>query len=619
MTRSPAWYVVTFTGTMACLLTALMFSSLVSSNDPTIGQIAQQSRLLAPVTRETMEEAGDWSAQDKWRLAHLFVEHRPPRRMKDPRIDSSLVNDFSPFVAPELASLKRRDARSAAPSELILPDHEVRLELGVPRVAEEPKRLVYGPYVREPGADFHSVRPVANYRSRDTRLLVQAEWSFASDCEPVRGPVRRVIPVPEPQWDELPPVTDDRRPDLSFQMSMLREFLPAGEFPARSRFESVEARSEFPESFNPKGPFDQFARDDSPWRRSRLMDDPQRPVESYADRVARGGVVIPDEIPDSDLRQLTAPSFAEVALRLEILGPESAIAGQLNQSSLVVYNEGLREIPLLKVQESLAGLSTVTDAVPPAGVNAIDNMLNRQVQHLEPGKKEKLDLVWRPNAEGKRVHSAVVTANAFVGATTEVVRPVVEQPMPSVAPEPIPEREPAPEPEFESIPLKQPENPSLSFDVQNQPRATVDDLVEIAIVVRNTGDTPLHHVRVVARLPEHLKHRKGTEVEFTIDSLPVRATQNAVLRVVADSPGQAICHFQATADEPTDANSRAIVDIVAKPERIETPRVQPANVTKAEPPKPKSPPVKRPPAPAPANCCCQSQPILIEPGQWFVP
>lgn len=636
--RSPAWYVVTVMGTLAFVLTGLLFFTFVSSHDPTLRDLADRGKQLAPATREHLEEAGDWAAQDKWRLAHMFVDHRPPRRQPVRQIDSRLVDDFPAFAkVPSRRELQRRSGfnsrfeapeRSVTTASVTLPDPEVRLDLGTPRTAEQPKRLVFGPYVRDTSTDSRPVRLASNYRSRDSRLLVQAEWAFASDCdnEPAQRPTRRIIPVPDPQWDELPPipqVTDDRRPDLSFQMSMLREFLPAtGEFPPKSRTATVTAYSEFPASPHQDKRSNPFEFDPSPWSRtSREQPQPERAIESYVDRVG-----VEDEplsaIDDIELRPGTTPSFADVSLRMEVHSPASTTAGQTSQSSLVLRNEGLREVPLLIVRESLAGLQTVTDANPPARFDQFENALERRVDRLEPGKDQRLELVWRPDTEGIQTYSAIVTVQAAVGATTEIVPPVGQQPMPSVAPEPIPVREPErePEPVFEQEPappepVPPAKQPALSFEVQNQPRAIVDDLVEFAIVVRNTGELPLHDVRVVAHLPDQLKHRQGTEVEYNIAQLPVRGTERAVLRVIAQSPGQAICRLHVSADEPAEAKSKAVVDVEPKPLRTE-----PQKITRDEPKPPISVPKRpQPTAPTPPlNCCCQSQPfIFVEP--WDLP
>ena len=655
--RSPAWYLVTATGLLAVLLTVLLFSNFAGKNGSTLGQLASRTAKRIPATRAHLEDAGDWAAQDKWRVAHFFVDHRPNRR-NTLRPSDVVLTDFSessPLIAQ--SSPVRTDPRSRLHPPLRprpIPEQrfteaDVTLELGAPRTAEVPKRLVDGRLVREAGTAVRPIRMASSLRSRDPELLVQAEWALGTDCEsePIRRPGRRIIPVPDPQWDEIPPPIEVRHPDLSFQLSMLREFLPiTGQFPPRSRIDSVSAYSEFPSSFDVSRPVDPLLTEYSPWHKTDAnRPEPELPVESYVDRMGAEEDFTPlvDDL-DRDLQLNPAPSFAEVALGLEIRAPGSSVAGRVSQSSLVIYNNGLREIPQITVREPLASLETVTDAVPPARVDQFENSLERKIQRLEPGRNTELEVFWRPEEIGRRTHSAIVTVMSAVGALTEVVPPVGEQPMPSIAPEPVPALEPEfepepfkepapftepapatepapviePEPAFEPVPLREqnppPEvHPKVTFDVKALPRVTVDELVEIAIVVQNKGDVPLHQVRVVAKLPAQLKHRQGTEVEYTIASLPVKGTERTILRVVAQSAGQAICQLHVAATEPTSADANAVITV--------SPRPVAPTVAKAAPPLRPKPATPLPPRPIPvapsANCCCQSEFMAYDP--WFIP
>ena len=229
--QSPGWYFVTLAGSLTLLLTLLLFIPDIASHDPTLSELAIDGRSAARVTRASLEASGDWSAQDRWRVAHMFVDHRPPRRRPAVRLDSRLVEE--PLVEDSRSFRSRTTGRRvsrtrpwsrdvAVVSEVHTKklDPEVRLELKSPGRAAQMPRLVYDKLVREPGADFDPVRTSSYYRPRDTRLLVQAEWSFDSDCnngyEPPRRPlVRWVIPVPEPQWDEPHAAPRmERHPDL---------------------------------------------------------------------------------------------------------------------------------------------------------------------------------------------------------------------------------------------------------------------------------------------------------------------------------------------------------------------------------------------------------------------
>lgn len=644
-TLSPAWYVVTIMGSTAFVLTSMLFFTIVSSNDPTLGEIAARSRAATTITREHLEAQGDWAAQDKWRIAHMFVDHRPPQSARDLFASLDPSNDLfmpanryaanagSRFQAGTVAPARRTPNSAIVRPVLVEPD--VRLDLARPKLAEEPKRLVYGQLVREPGHEFQPVRTATHYRSRESRLLVQAEWSFESECanEPPRHPVtRRIIPVPEPRWDELPPVEsavpDHRRPDLAFQMSLLREFLPTvGQFPSHSRVDSVSAHSHFPESLQESWSSNRLAERPSPWTRTGPGHRHQVSSGSYADRGDQRDPAEFDVVPDGfdDEPDIAGtPSFAEVALRLELYAPEQAIAGQSQQSHLVLNNDGSRAISKIAVREPLSGLETVTDVEPAARYNRDQNSIERRIHQLESGKARRLGLIWRPESEGGQVYRAFISVEAAVGATTDVIGPAArepefpevepERPMPSIAPEPvpIPERPPVPE-----------EKPGLSLNVQNRPRALVDDLVEFQIVVRNTGDAPLHHVRVHAELPQELRHRQGQQVEYVVEELPIGGSQQAVLRVLAESSGHAVCRLVASADEPVEVRSKAIVEVEAKavvPERPREPLVQAPRRLPPSKPGPIVAAPKRVTAPVPNhNCCCQSQSVGVPFDAWFEP
>ena len=171
----------------------------------------------------------------------------------------------------------------------------------------------------------------------------------------------------------------------------------------------------------------------------------------------------------------------------------------------------------VRVHESLVELQTVTDASPDGRVH--DDLLERDVTHLAPGRDQQLAMKWLPYDEGAQVHRAAVTMHAAVGVTTNIVAPEpmknppprreldprVEQgsfeferprSKPPVEPEPVPEVEPA-------------RHSAISCEVKHVERITVDELVELQIFVRNMGNTPLHDVRIVASVPRGLKHRRG--------------------------------------------------------------------------------------------------------------
>ena len=634
--RSPSWYFVTSAGSLTLMLTALLFFPYIAGHDPTLSELADDGRSAARVTRASLEAAGDWSAQDRWRVAHLFVDHRPPRRRPTVRLDSRLVDEPTDQVSRSTSSrsANRRAGTTPAwsPEAAAAPvahtrqlDPEVRLELSTPNQAAQTRRLIDNKAVREPGADFDPVRTSANFRPRDSRLLVQAEWSLDSDCnntdEPPRRPLaRRMIPVPEPQSDE-PQAAHvsrvERHPDLSFQMELLREYLPSvGEFPPKSRSTSVAAHSEFPHSLDHVRRSPHLPSHSDHWIRSTSHAEHRPLPEAYisrADLHAEGPETV--GFTESDDEDPNLSSFAEVALRLELYAPQSVMAGRPHESSLLIHNEGPTPVSLVRVRESLAELQTVTDANPDARIN--HDELERDVHGLPPGRERRLSVTWLPDAEGSRTHRAAVTMHAAVGVTTNVVAPepasTVEPPTrieSEPIPEPMPMPEPMPEPTIER-------HPAITCEVKHIDRVTVEEIVELEIVVKNTGDTALSDVRILVEVPAELKHRQGAEVEYEIGNLARRGTHKAVLKLLALTPGKAVNRIHVVTHELAESKARAPITIVAKSVSRPTPRApELPRPTPTRTPKPTAKPL---PFPTSGGCCCPGQPVAFLWEPWPIP
>ena len=655
MHRSPGWYFVTSAGSVTLMLTGLLFFPYIASHDPTLGQLANEGASRVRVTRASLERSGDWSAQDRWRVAHLFVDHRPPRKLTLKQLDSRLVEELPATQLLRLdhgrstsrwASVERSARQTPISSVAYATRREpdVRLELNAPSLATQSRRLVYGPLIREPGADYDAAPRASKYRPRFDRFQVQAEWAAGADCrdeyEPRRSPlvrrgspsIRREIPIPEPQWDEprtTPIARTERLPNLTFETELLREYLPGtNEFPPKSHSHSVAARSEFPATLNQRRSANRSttrATHVDNWSRSTSHVEHRPRPEPYISRLhAQGDSAFAVESSDSngliesDDEGSSLSSFAEVALRLELEVPQNAIAGRVHSSSLRIHNEGPTPVSRVRVHESLVELQTVTDASPDGRVH--DDLLERDVTHLAPGRDQQLAMKWLPNDEGAQVHRAAVTMHAAVGVTTNIVAPEpmknppprreldprVEQgsfeferprSKPPVEPEPVPEVEPA-------------RHSAISCEVKHVERITVDELVELQIFVRNMGNTPLHDVRIVASVPSELKHRRGNEVEYEVGNLAPGSTHTCVLRMSAQIPGDAVSQVQVVTREAVEAQARAVIAVVAKPIARTTPMLP--EVIPRTTPKPVPKPAAKPaPFPASSGCCCQNQPVAF--------
>ncbi|MBM4076340.1 MAG: hypothetical protein FJ267_11955, partial [Planctomycetes bacterium] len=417
---SRGWSVVCLAGIATVSLTLLLFFPHFANHDPTLYRLAIDGQNDRSSTNRIFHSQDQWAEQDHWRVAHMFVDSRPVLRHLGPRLDSRLIDDDFLNSDPTLnhdhwkyayQSLRGKRGRSSRVISFFgLHDLEpdVRLELQVPGRAEQSQRVISSTDVREPGSDFPSKHFAARYDIRDPRLLVQAEWEFNPECfnnfEPPRAPItRRIEPIPEPQWDEPEhdPVPRPRaKPDLSFAMTLLREYFPStGEFPPRSKPVEVSAHSEMS-----KLPTDGILNDFDTTRRGlwKEMSERYRHLalpESYSSRIQQDSKDVEKEpVPDYSERPPHLRSFAEVALRLEMREQSSGVTGKQQNSSLVVVNEGSDSVSLVRARESLSELQTVTNALPDG--HLAGDQLTRDVRDLPSGQRRELNLEWVPDEIG---------------------------------------------------------------------------------------------------------------------------------------------------------------------------------------------------------------------------
>jgi len=220
MRQSPGWCFVTLVGTFAILLTSFLFVSLIhETSGHRMAHSVSQSAIN--VGRRDLEKVHDWSVQDKWRVAHMFVPDRPIPKSRNIQIDSRLMTPVKPFSHRG----SQAPTASDAANHQLRADFDVRLDLSRPRKAQEDDRLASAT-VHDLGSDRNSP-PHSHIRRRDPQLLVQATWDLGSDCNQyayVSTPIRRSIPVPFPEPEpERPHAAIPRaRPDLAFAMEMIR-------------------------------------------------------------------------------------------------------------------------------------------------------------------------------------------------------------------------------------------------------------------------------------------------------------------------------------------------------------------------------------------------------------
>lgn len=610
--ESPAWYFVTSIGVLAVFLTVMMFISLVNETSGTRSP-SPRKQTITNLTVDDLERSYDWSVQDRWRIAHLFVSSNPAPKPRDVLIDSRLMASISRKARVTHPAAHSRSPQSSRYQNRIADELDVRLELSRPKMAQQGNRLVRGT-VLEPKLNVY---PSAGNRlqARDPRLLVQASWNFGSDCHPgepveqIARPIRRPTPVPLPQPEiERPHVAPlhNRVPQLAFEMAMVRHFSVAGHFPPGSHVANQSISLVLPESGH-RFPSELVSHEESPWKPFQT-----RNVRSSLAIVPYlgEGVYEPWQSGNQILNEFdpALQAVADVALRIQLNTPELVSAGTLHESKLVIMNHGPDSVPRIEVNDFLSHLQTVVAASPPAmGDRGIDpksgeptNILHREIAHLNPGDSREMSLKWIPEGRSHQFYRAFVVSHAEVSTVTEVIQPEVAQQMPSIPPEQLKHHS------------------ALACDIQHLDRVTVGDELELEITVRNTGDTKLHQVKVQIVLPEQFSHRDGKTLVFDAGNLPVSGQNRTVVKLSATEAGDAIHFIHVNSEEAIEAHGRMTVQVTERRNQREL-SITPPETTRATNHAPKNSVTVPRTVPLPSRsiplgeCCCQKAVI----PQWM--
>ena len=602
----PAWYFVTSVGTLAIGLTVLLFISLIHE---TSGQrpdsIPQPT--VKNFSREELELNHDWSVQDRWRLAHLFLMDRPQPKPNEIPLDSRLVASKRSSPLPQKrfdASSSRRRVGYQTGFEKTL---DVRLDLSRPQQAQQGNRIVRGT-VLDPGSTRTANQQATPLRPRESRLLVQASWGHSTECanplvdsyadyapRPVRRPV--LIPRPEPEIQTPDPIVRRETPNLAFELALVRHFSVAGIHPPDSHLVSRSNHSSYPDHEH-RFPSELVSHEEGPWK----IFNPGR--DQFAAEPARYlgiGVYDPSarNLHPSDEYDETLRAVADVALRLKLETPEEVAAGQLSKSRLLITNDGPDPVSRIEIREFLADLQTVVAAVPQAKsestadfpTNERGGTLHRELLDLAPGDLQEMSLQWVPGHQTRQIHRALVIAHAEVSTSTNVIQPDPVQQMPSIPPERLKHHFAA------------------ACDIQHLDRVTVGKEISLEMTIRNTGNTSLHRIKVEIEIPDQLSHREGRSVVYDVGTLPVAGQKQTLVKLSARQAGEAVYLVHVTADESVSLRGRNVIQVV---EPRSQPN-QPIPATRTVPQPVSSPPVSQP-VPlirsAPDACCCPNVTML---------
>lgn len=573
---SPAWFFVSTVGLVSIGLTFVLFVSMVSPQSRKL--LAEQEQPKSPKVsgREHLEKLNDWSVQDKWRIAHLFVPNQPVHHPKNIRIDSRLAATTAADDKPTRFSPRSRIANRGASAR----DIDVRLDLARPKIATQGYRTVDG-LTTDSETTSKLKRVSHQILLRKPRALVQATWEFGSQCLPSYSglPVRRPKPVPEPVIPAEPTIPLEPRrsgaPDISFDMELIRHTRVAGLFPPGSHLVSLSKRSEYPPG-SLQFEIGLSSYNDSDW--FRFNTSPQkRPPEL----IPYSGIGLVDprhqEMNFSDDDTASLPASAEVELRVEWVTPDTVSAGHIQKSQLHISNEGHHPVPRIEIEDVIPRSETVISATPDGQVVASEDahkaekQLHREIRGLSPGEGHSFDLRWITKAERRYIQRTRIVTHAAVAALTEVSRS--EEPATPEPPAPEPQVstpvEPEPQPEVPTPVEKPPKrHPAFACDFRYLDRAYVGDQIDLEIAVRNTGDVDLHDVKVRLELPAQFSHQNGKELTFDAGMIPVSGRNQTVMKVSAVSTGQAVHVVKVATTEKVHARGEAHIEVVERAKSV---------------------------------------------------
>lgn len=447
-----------------------------------------------------------------------------------------------------------------------------------------------------------------------------------ADRRPISRPPARQVVLDEPDFTQ--PQTEDPFPDWPTQPAAMTveagqpslqvavNHIRPGKVPtiplAPAQVLTAHSLSDLVANIR----IDEFLPDDWASYRNRL---PALPAEPYAgDRSVT--IAATEELNDDDFTAW--PNQADVGLHLELYAPQQTAVAVPQRSRLTIENIGDDTIRRIELQEPVQPLGLVTQANPPAAL--ADGVLYRELRRLGARRTKSLDVEWTPQSAGSHQHLANVLAEAYVAAMVDVrstqperiaiepavrmepVAPPLEEPLPMEEPAaPVPEPAPQPEPRrpprrsapavipvVPEEPAFDPVPPAASIPVPTSEKAIVcrvahashvalHDVTEVEIEVENTGNVPLNAVKILAAIPENLRHKHGDRVEYAVGNLPAGQVRHAVLRLVGHSSGTATTRIVAVSQEVTSNDAQAVLAISDQDNRPTEKPVAPLKKRKA--------------------------------------
>lgn len=463
----------------------------------------------------------------------------PPATAFDNTVAAKKPFRFLPKIKNWVAGPEQRAATGAPPTANVAPAAPVTATPGV--VAEPivspsnrvPQRPTYA-FEPSPGANLPTPagRPAANgFATSPAAPTVRPPAATTPGTQPsMLRPFSeaRTIPIatlPEKQPSNIVPVSANEPAPVRTGRPV-----PAVAVPTTETFEpsSSEIRPRTPN--RPAKPAadpevgvemdEPTTRDfDPPPAKNRRADNHNPPEQSSNRNVA--------EPPTKSQNAVAVPKSSqkpgEQTLTLDWLGPQQIQVGEPFDYELVVRNVGASPVNNVVVRDWFPeGIKVLN--VEPAGVQN-QGGYSWNLEALGPSQERRIRIEMVAETKGEIVCHATVTATSPAVARLQVRQPQLE--VRQVSPQ----------------------------------RVTVGDPIAVNIEIANIGDGIAKDVTLHARLPDGLRHPRGSNLSYKIGSLNAGESRRVELGCEALKGGAIKIHTNATANGGlrADANSTTVV------------------------------------------------------------
>ena len=214
----------------------------------------------------------------------------------------------------------------------------------------------------------------------------------------------------------------------------------------------------------------------------------------------------------------------EPRLTIEKFAPASAVLGQPLVYSVVVKNVGGSPATQVTVEDRIPKGTRLVGTAPQAEMIE-KRLVWRKIGTLQPGEERKISIKVIPEEEGP------IGSVAKVSFISEVAAEIVVR------------------------------APKLKVTINSPTAAKVGENVPLVFLVTNPGNGDASNVILRCILPEGLEHPAGTDLEYTVGTLPANGSREVKLEVTATKSGRVSHQTIVTGDGNLTSEVRGTLNV----------------------------------------------------------